>query len=356
MSSNLTPIKNLEQHIFSLPPHHFSWNNWELLVQLSDPEKTAPDLVNASEKCVKNVLEAARMHGVIEIVGRKLTPWFTNKGLESEIALLTQERQQLIAKTMLLDHHGNALSDMFSQYGIHSEIVKGPTFSNLLYKNREDRIYSDIDFLVKIDDVDRANRVIKDYGFVIGDKQLAAAERTLEYQWVLKTATLDILIEIQADLIHSPSLRRHVGYGYWEHTVADRFNVSPLVKLLLTAIMHTACSNKFGVLKVLVDVLQACRRLTPLDDIGLKLVVRQLQIELEVVTTVNLVANLFDDANAYRIAALFENVFHAKLSSRLITSDVIYASRYKRVPLRSGLHRLLFRIMQKSLWVRSLRA
>ena len=119
MSSNLTPIKNLERHIFSLPPHHFSWNNWELLVQLSDPEKTAPDLVNASEKCVKNVLEAARMHGVIEIVGRKLTPWFTNKGLESEIALLTQERQQLIAKTMLLDHHGNALSDMFSQYGIH---------------------------------------------------------------------------------------------------------------------------------------------------------------------------------------------------------------------------------------------
>ena len=107
---------------------------------------------------------------------------------------------------------------------------------------------------------------------------------------------------------------------------------------------------------MLVDVLQACRRLTPLDDIGLKLVVRQLQIELEVVTTVNLVANLFDDANAYRIAALFENVFHAKLSSRLITSDVIYASRYKRVPLRSGLQRLLFRIMQKSLWVRSLRA
>lgn len=339
----------------SAPHLYLSPKYWELLVALSDPEKAVPNITDTSEKHINSLLNAAREHGVIEIVGRKLTPWYKNNGLEHAVALLAHERQQLIAKTMLLDHHGKALSDIFGQLGIRSQIIKGPSFSGL-YKNRDDRVYSDIDFLVEIDDIGRANRVAQEYGLVIGDKQLAAAEHTLEYQWRLQTPTLNILIEIQADLVHSPSLRRHVRYGYREHLATDQFEVSPTVKLLLTAIMHTACSHKFGMLRPLVDVLQACRKLTPLDDIGLKLVVQELQYELEVGTTASLVAKIFDDAHAYRIASLFESLPQVKTSNLLITPETVYACRHNRWPLRAGLSRSLFRIMQKSRKLHSLLA
>lgn len=329
------------------PQNHISREVWDLLIQISDPEKSMPDVADFSDRCIFTILDLARNHGVIEIVGQKLCVWLSERGFFNEVQALAEERQQLVAKTMLLDYHAHELIDRFRREEIHAEIVKGPVFADLLYKNRGQRTYSDIDFLVKSEDIVGANQVAKEYGLRADESQWHVSEQKLEYKWFLTTATLNILIEIQGNLVHRPSLRKHAGFGYQEYLVANHLGTSPFIKLLITAVVHTAFSDKFEILKVLIDVLQACRKLSPSDYESLKLVVRSLSFELEIGVTVYLVAKLFNDENAHRIAALFEKVGAVQVGRMLITPNVIYASQYGLWPARAVLAKVLFRSIQK---------
>lgn len=334
-----------------------SRDDWALLLRLADPEREPGDLSSVTNQTLFRVLAAARERGVAEILLRKLDSWLKDHGsLSAEhqalIESLRQDKMQLVAKTMLLDHHAKAISSLFRQQEVRAEIVKGPSFSDALYANRGDRIYSDIDFLVALEDQPKANMILQDYGALMSEEKKNEALHTLEYPWVLPTSTIKILIELQGDLIHSPRLRRHVRYGYREHTVADEMGAPETLKLLIAAVIHTSCGNKFNVLKVFVDVLQACRKIQESDHSKLVELAKKLRLEFEIGTTLNLVARLFKDEQTHKLSELFSRRSDVRIGGWLISSETIYQAREWRFPVVSGIKRQLFRSLQKSAWVR----
>ena len=337
-----------------------SRRQWETLLTLADPEAAPPGQADKPED-ISNIVLAAFRHGLLPIVGRKL------RKLDIPLDALDSEAQEilknfehdamhLVGRTMLLDHHAQKLTSLFLENGVRAQIVKGPAFSNRLYKERAERVYSDIDFLVAPEDLEKANQIMRGYGFEITDTALEKAKVTLEHPWVLKTNSIPLLVELQGNLVHTQDMRRHLSYGYFEHTAADRLGAPEPVKLLTTAVMHTACSNRFDSLRVLVDVLQASRQLEPNDYPKFLETVNAIGAVLEVGTTLSLTADLFRDSKTRQAAQLFKSNPAVRLGNRLIREYTLYEPEGKRFPVAAWFKRKAFRKLQKMQWSRSYRA
>lgn len=337
-----------------------SRQQWRKLLTLADPEAPAPERIEEPED-ISNIVLAAFRHGLLPIVGRKL------RSLNVPLSALDPSAREilksfehdalhLVGRTMLLDHHAQKLTNLFLESGVRAQIVKGPAFSNRLYKERAERVYSDIDFLVALDDMPKANEIMRASGFEIKEAALEKAKITLEHPWVLRTSTIPLLVELQGNLVHTPDMRKHLSYGYFEHTAADRLGAPEPVKLLTTAVMHTACSNRFDSLRVLVDVLQAARQLESQDYPKFLETVHAIGASLEVGTTLCLTAELFQDSKTRQAAQLFKSNPAVRLGSRLIREYTLYEPEGKRFPVGAWFKRKAFRKLQKMQWSRRDRA
>lgn len=71
--------------------------------------------------------------------------------------------------TLLVDSVTASVVTVFEKNGIDSILVKGPGFASLLYGPDCDRFYSDTDLLVQLSDVERAEELLRENGFVRGD-------------------------------------------------------------------------------------------------------------------------------------------------------------------------------------------
>lgn len=337
--------------------HPLTPKQWQLLIRLADPEAPCPTPSEIGGADMSTILRAAQDHVISPIVCRKLV---SNPAVHSVLGAetktlmdsLQKDHLQCIGLTMLLEHHAKKLQSIFSENNIRAEMVKGLTFSSKLYPHKEDRIYTDIDFLVHLEDLERANQIAQESGLSWVSKSLDTARETLEYAWVIKTNTINLLLELHGDLIHSENKRQFFSYGYQQHMLSDSYGAAEAVKFLLVGVIHNAFGTKFSNLKVMIDVLQACRKISPSDYPKLIAVVKALGATLEIGVTTQLVANIFQDQKAGQIAQLFKEQRGVGLANRLMTSKAVYQINSPNRPIPGIVKEHAFRLVQKTKWMR----
>jgi hypothetical protein len=323
-------------------------NDARLLIHLSDPEApTAADAL-ADPSTLRWVLLTADQHGVLPVVVRKVSALARAQATDACDMVLQEYRERLvgwIGQSMLLERHARKISESFAAAGMKAAIVKGPAFASLLYEERSDRPFTDIDFLVPAEHLDAANRLMPALGFVHPQKPWDNSHRDREYKW-LGRDNRSVLIELHGDLVHYPMLRRQVSLGYDRLAAIEDGVRNRPAALLMVAIVHAACGHKFHQLSLLVDVLQAVRRLTGDEEERFVQAAVSMGATLEAAVTLHLAARLFDEPRATALSLRLGDHWMIRLGNRLMSPEVILADDVAG-QRRARLRRHGFRLLQQ---------
>lgn len=317
-----------------------------LLCQLADPEAAAPDAALWSDARLGRLFELARAHGVLAIAWRKLRGAARGEGrseaFRADIERIETEHTLTVGRAMLLRHHAARIGDRLRERTIPAEIVKGPVFADRLYAHASDRTFTDIDILADPGDLDGIGAALADCGFVLHEKVWDNSARYLEYKWFFE-GNPQLMVEAQGDLVHYPSLRRRLSFGYAElKAVSEGAEPSPAGMLIVAAI-HALGGHKFHRLQFAVDMLQAARHVV--DEDALARAVARVGAELEVGAALHVTAELFGDARTAALADRFAGGRRGTLGRRLLTANAVLDAMPK--PSRgSHLRRHGFRWLQ----------
>ena len=335
----------------SLTPHAaLSPSQVKMLARLADPESLTFEGLSIDALELSEVVIAADRHAVMSIVARNLVAAHVTGGslLGEAARILDAHNGQLavaVGQSMLLDHHAKRIVERFAAQGVAAEIVKGPGFADRLYRDRGDRQYTDIDFLVAPESLDDANRVMPSIGFHRPQKAWDNSNRDLEYKWFLE-GNRSVLVELHGSLVHSRALRRRIPFGHAELLVARGEGNHSAIADLIVATIHASCGHKFHRLNMLVDVLQAARRITATDDDALYAAADRLGARLEMGVTLGVTGDLFNDERVRALAARFADRWGVKLGRRLVTGEAVLAAQ-SSAGKRSRVRRHLFRQLQQ---------
>ncbi|MEW9837314.1 nucleotidyltransferase family protein [Mesorhizobium marinum] len=297
-----------------------------LFAGLADPRRQidANDLRDG--QLAARMLAAARAHGVLPIVWRKLS------GLDADFGEPVRDALQaagdmvatMAGQSLLLRHHGGTIAKAFAEAGIPVAIVKGPVFAERLYEHASDRPFTDIDLLTAPEELARANAILPSLGYVALTKQIwDKSESNQEYKWG-RSDNPNLLIELHGDLVHYASFRRLLSYSYAELMLAGGGDPAAPSAMLMTAVIHGACGHKFHRLQFAVDILQAGRAVTDADLPLLQTASRAIGADLELAVSLNLAGRLFDDPQVLDLADRFSSGLAAGLSKRLVTPAAIH--------------------------------
>lgn len=124
-----------------------------------------------------------------------------------------------------------------------------------------DRLFTDIDMLVETSDHERVSTALERGGFRRMQKAFFdRSEASEEQKWVL-TEISAVLVELHSNLVPYPALRRKVTFGYEQLAASGEGNPEAPLALFFSAVVHASLVHKFHQLRMLVDVLQAWRKL-----------------------------------------------------------------------------------------------
>ena len=156
-----------------------------LLLHLSDPERARPADLSLSTSSLSELLERSQFHGVFPILWRKLRDHPTTEAIGDGEGTALIERSQAIysgltGQCMVLRFHEARVMEALASAQIKATVVKGPVFARLLYADRADRTYTDIDVLIAADQITAANEAISALGFV--QRKRAFHDHSEDYQ------------------------------------------------------------------------------------------------------------------------------------------------------------------------------
>jgi len=304
-----------------------------LLCRLADPERlaepVAPDLTDS-------VIELARPHGVLPAVLRKLSdrlPPDRLRALNDEVGARVGPMLHL---RMI-----KARVDALAATGLPLRIVKGPVMADLAYPNRSDRPFGDLDILTVPEAHEAIAGLLTGLGYSMYRKPVMDhTESNQEQKWLHPEAS-SLLVEVHGNLVHYEGLRQHVSFGYAEFTSCERR--SPALAMFFTAVVHGTLGHKLRQLKLLVDILQTFRRLSPEDRRMLPVMAGELRVGPETVLGLTLVAQLFDVPEADDAAQSVRVGRGFALARRLIDPESVFPDSG---PVRAVVRHRLFRLYQ----------
>lgn len=288
-----------------------------LFLRLADPEAPAGP-VPAAGPALDAALDLAERHGLTAVVLRKLGP--------AAPAAMRQRHAVLAGQSMLLDHLAEKVTGAMAAAGLAFAVVKGPVFARLLYPARGDRTFTDIDLVMPPGDIAAAGRVMEEAGF-LAERKAAwdNSERDMEFKWTL-ASNRSALFELHGNLVHYPALRRRVSLGHAELVGIGGGDPQAIEALLATAVVHAACGHKFHRLQMVVDVLQAARRLPAERAEGFARAAARFGFALEAAVALSLAGRLFGDAGVATLADRMERGPLTALGRRLVTPPVVLAA------------------------------
>lgn len=271
-----------------------------LLCDLADPQ-AAPVGIEAFDGAdVGVLLGAARDHNVEPVVLRKLKGlrFPEAEGFEDARRAASRDRMYLAAVALALSDQAARVMAAFRKAGVPHALVKGQAFARDLYDEAADRPFTDIDLILPASAAARAGEVMAELGYVqFKRERFDKSEQNEEQKWGLQGDRL-MLVELHGNLVHVPALRRRISFGYAEHADACAGGDRPVAGHFVTAVIHAAAGHKFHQLRLLVDVMQAMRRLSGSDLDHLAGVVARLRIQPEVAMSLQLVDALFPAVRA----------------------------------------------------------
>jgi hypothetical protein len=152
-----------------------------------------------------------------------------------------------------------------------------------------------------------------------------------------------VLVELHLNLVHYPALRRKVSYGYQQLAACGHGDPEAPLGLFFTSVVHAALGHKFHQLRMLVDVLQAWRKLGQEERRSLSKVARALGAEMETALCLKLVSDLFGLPDACDAAASLVATPAARAALLLVDAPTLLAAPHSRV---SWIRRHAFRLAQ----------
>lgn len=293
---------------------------WPVFLQLSDPETAAPPTLPPD--VLPRLLLVADRHGLLPIVLRKLTgnpAWKATLDHSDAWIALRAKHEVATGLTMLLEHYHLAIRTHLQSRALRAVVVKGPAFAGVLYQEIGDRPFSDIDILAHPDDADSVASILAAMGFERFRKKFwDRSDRYQEQKW-LHASNPNLMIELHSNLVHYPSLRRGISFGYDDYRNACLSGLECPLALFMTSVVHGSLGHKFHKLQLLVDVLQAFRHLSDEHLSQLPAVADKLSLRLETSLCLRLVANVFGVKNAGDMADLLALPIQSPIAAALVT-------------------------------------
>lgn len=317
-----------------------------VLCALADPQAKGPAAGDIASVDAERLFSAVRHHGIEPVALPKLTALAPKEPPYTQLLDEVREGQLLAnAHAMVLEAQALQVMNAIEAAGLPARVVKGQVFAKALYDRASDRPFTDVDLLADPSAAPAIGDILRECGFILHQKErFDRSARNMEQKWV-RSDDHNALIELHGNLVHYASLRRRLSFGYDEYVLACADGEHPAVGNLLTAVVHAAAGHKFHRLQLLVDVLQAARRLDE-DDIGyLRSVLDAISARLEVLVCLDLVYALFGDDAAGHIRDSLASGKTYRRSRSLVTPASVIAT-WDDTGHRSRIRRHAFRWAQ----------
>lgn len=325
-------------------PRRLSRADARLLIALADPESEFAPPPPSTERA-QLLLSQAERHGVLPAVLRKLRPALATPDLTPVRDHFSMRYQSGVAFNMQLRAHARQLQAALATAGAPALLIKGQDFAENIYPDPLLRPTSDIDIIVPLERLDEVEAVAARSGFALHPKQREDEQQ--ERKWI-HVRHPSLMLEIQGNLVHAPGLRSVLSLGFAElcpdgdPAAAAR----PSARLAIAGV-HAASSHHFELLRLVVDVLQAARRLQGAsEEQALRDLVDRSGIRLALVAALDLADRLYDDASCRAIAAALSPVRFRRAARLLIDERVVMAMETEERALQSW-RRSLFRELLK---------
>lgn len=318
----------------------------QILARLSDPENAAPidDLFAAYS--VSELFEAAEKHNVSSIIYRKLQNHSSNAppALSAQIETMKQYLRIQAATMMDLEFRGAKLSGKLHEAGIENRVVKGQIFANDLYRNANDRPYTDVDIVIDENRLPQAIKVANTIGLKHSKREhFDNTFRDQEVKLILPGSP-HLLFEIHGNLVHMRALRKNKKIGLPELSLAYDWD-TPFVGHFTVAVAHASLGHKFHNLKLMVDILQAMRKLSDNDFPHLAKVINSLNIGLETKACLDLCSSIFSSDDVISKAATISDNLSLSKPSRIVRALDVMQAPFQN-SFQSRWRRRLFRLSQ----------
>jgi hypothetical protein len=315
-----------------------------LLIALADPEGTAqPPPVSVERAQI--LLSQAERHGVLPTVLRKLRPVLASPEMTPLRDHFAMRYQAGVAFNMQLQAQAKRLLSALTAAQAPALLIKGQDFAENIYPDPLLRPTSDIDLIVPLERLSEVEAVAAQSGFALHPNQREDEQQ--ERKWIhVRHPTL--MLEIQGNLVHAPGLRSVLSLGFDELCPdGDPASAARPAARLAIAGVHAASSHHFELLRLVVDVLQAARRLDgPAEEQALQDLVDRSGIRLALVAALDLADRLYDDPACRAIATALSPVRFRQAARLLIDARVVMAMETEERRLQSW-RRSLFRELLK---------
>lgn len=304
-------------------PRRLSRADGRLLIALADPESSLAPISLTAERA-KLLLSQAERHGVLPAVLRKLRPGMTGADLRPVRDDFAARFSATVAFTMQLRAEAKRLAVALRASHQPALLIKGQDFADNIYPDPVLRPTSDIDIIVPVDSLAAVEAVVAAAGFELLPDQ--RDDEQMERKW-LHSVHRRVMLEIQGNLVHAPGLRSKLSLGFAELCPhGDPAEAARPSARLAIAGVHAASSHHFELLRLVVDVLQAARRLRgDVEEQALEDLVRRSGIRLALVAALDLAASLYDDDRCREVARALAPVRFRGASRLLISADVVMA-------------------------------
>lgn len=328
--------------------------DFPLICRLADPEGELGDVDVFDGLDPEAIRQTAIDHRVYAVVVRRLsqTKWSDQSAFRKCVAAARKDLMFIRAITMALADLGRQVTSALKDANVDHALVKGEVFAHALYDDPSDRPYTDVDILLPEDALPAATDVMKSLDlvqFTLG--HLDRSEQRGEHKWGYQDAP-HLFVELHTDLVHFPSIRRRFTFTYEDYKIANGNGRHPNSAHLIVAVVHAAAGHRFDLLRLVVDILQALRKLPATDLPHLETAILKLRLKPELAASLALVDELYPGTlDSHPVGALREKMRLDRFP-RIISASTVFHAPGNREPV-SWLSRCAFRLYQRSLARRS---
>lgn len=265
-----------------------------------------------------HLIDQASAHGVICALLRHFPPFAEDTVFEPFKEKARSRHRDGLGWNMVLRSHGEAVMAEASELPV--TVVKGPVFARKIYPEPAFRSYGDIDLLAAPQAVASLGEILKTHGFELVNSSPETDPQ--EWSW-LHRENDKLLIEVQTDLVHAPSLRRAFSLTY--DTIAD--DPQGPAALLLIALLHGALGQHYSKLQHIVDICQAVRALDgDSERRRFEILIERANTRFICVTGLELAGRILAEPRCLELARMLGSVRYGRLASLLIDRSVVMST------------------------------
>lgn len=329
-------------------------SDFPLICRLADPEGELPDDDVYDHLDPEAVRQTAIDHRVYPVVVRRFSQikWADQPAFREWMEVARKDLMYIRAITMALADFGRQITSALTSAQVDHALVKGEIFSKALFDNPFDRPYTDVDILLPDSALPAATEAMQSLDLVqLTREYLDRSEARGELKWGHRDAP-HLFVELHTDLVHFPWLRSRFSLTYDDYRIANGDGGHPFSGHLVIAVVHAAAGHRFDLLRLVVDILQAVRKLPATDLPHLESAILRLRLQPEFAASLSLVDELFPGAIDYHPICTLREKLRLDSYPKIIGAGTVFHAPGNSEPL-SWLTRCAFRLYQGSLARRS---